>query len=655
MVASTISVEEIKALVDAMPGLGWAAWPNGDFICQSASMEEYTGFPSSRFVEREPHSGEFAWSELLHGDDYPRLEKAWLTAVGSQGIFDVAHRVRTGEGGFRWLRTAARAQKDSAGTIIYWLGTCLDIHDAVSEMQASKERERALQNFIDAVPVPIWAADEVGDPLYFNQALKSQVGIDAGNAEHRSSLTLDEVLSKVIHPEDLQSVSEALKAAFAGGERFKQKYRQVRADGSFRWTAGEANALTDKQGTIVRWLGVAHDIDDEVSAQTAILEREARLALIIETMPGLLWVSSPDGQPTYFSRQLEEWSGLTIDQIARDDVDTLTAIIEATIHPEHRQEVEATIRRSFETGEPWFRRFRQRRFDGTWRWLEARMEPLRDDSGRIIQWYGLQVDIENEFRAQESLRISQEKLARASSYAGMAELSASIAHELSQPLAAVIMSADACKRWLDSDPPKIEKARHSADCVVRDANLASEVVRRIRALFQRTSEERQIVDINQLVHSVTKLMADELKSSSIRLELDLDSSLRQLSVDSMQIQQVLVNLIHNAAESLADVTDRERLITVKTSASEAGARVEVTDVGRGIKDIERIFMPFFTTKSSGLGMGLSICETIVLSHGGRIWAENTATGARVLFTLDDQTAEISTKQHPEAFVVPASV
>ncbi|MCM2458192.1 PAS domain-containing protein [Rhizobium sp. CG4] len=654
MIASTISVEEIKKLVDVMPGFGWAAWPNGEFICQSVSMESYTGFPSSKYVARDPDSGEFAWSELLHKDDYVRLAQTWLAAVESRGTFDVAHRVRTATGAFRWLRTTARAQTDAKGEILFWLGTALDIDDAVTEIESSRERELALQSFIDAVPTPIWAADHLGRPIYFNQALREQVGIQIGH-DDSEKMSVDEILSLVIHPDDLQSVAEALKSTFAGGQRFKKKYRQVRAGGGFRWTKGEVNALPDNDGIIRRWLGVAQDIDDEVRAQAAILEREARLALIIETMPGLLWVSSPDGQPTYFSRQLEEWSGISVDQIQHGDVDTLHSIIEATIHPADKADVETTIRQSFASGEPWFRRFRQRRFDGTWRWLEARMEPLRDDAGKIIQWYGLQVDIENEFRAQESLRLSQDKLARASRYAGMAELSASIAHELSQPLAAVMMSADACRRWLEMSPPNIERAIHSADCVVRDANMSSEVVRRIRALFQHKSEERTSTDINMLVDGVKELMLEELTLARTRLELELSPSLPLISVDSIQIQQVLVNLIHNSVEAMSDLDSSERVITVKTTASDAGIGVEVIDTGGGIEDIDRIFMPFFTTKENGMGMGLSICESIISSHGGKIWAENTGSGARIRFSLNDPMLSDAAMPLREADEVQISV
>ncbi|WP_156379858.1 PAS domain-containing protein [Rhizobium sp. Leaf383] len=628
---STISTEEIKALVDALPGFGWAAWPSGDFICQSVAMEKHTGFPSEKFTVRDPRSGEFSWSELLHPDDYDRLANSWLDAVRDGAVYDVAHRIRTADGTFRWLRTTARAQNDDHGNPVFWLGTSVDIHDTISELEATIERERVLQKFIDAVPVPIWSADTDGNPTYFNEALRRQVGLGEGTSVMGESL--DGILSRVIHPDDLVSVADRLKAAFAGGGTFRQTYRQVRADGRFRWTKGEINPLRHEDGTVDQWLGVAQDIDDEVSAQAAIAEREARLALIIETVPGLLWVSSADGQPTFFSRQLEEWSGLTVDRIQRNGADRLRDLIHATVHPDHQEDVEATIRESLRSGRPWARRFRQKRFDGAWRWLDARMEPLVNQDGAIVQWYGLQVDVENEFLAQESLRLAQDKLARASRYAGMAELSASIAHELNQPLAAVIMGADACRRWLEMSPSNIERAKRSADSIVRDANIATEVVKRIRGLFQHKTEERESTNVNLLIRSTLDLMQEEFALSGVHVEVDLDSGLGPVWVDSVQIQQVIVNLLRNAIEALLQVSSGERVISVRTFGSDLGTVVRIEDTGKGIGDIDQIFMPFFTTKDSGMGMGLSICESIIASHGGKLWAENTSSGAVISFTM----------------------
>ncbi len=630
--APKLSLGEIKALVNAMPGTGWAAWPNGDFICFSDALAEEVGY-STEYLASRDEKGDFAWKDTLHPDDYERLAKGWIEAMARRTAYDVTHRRKDANGQYRWLRSTARAQLDHEGNVAFWLGTSLDIHEAVSAMEASQERERSMQALIDTVPAPIWSTDAGGEPTAINRALAVQTGIVIDDLEGGDRTVLGEAIFQAIHPDDRLMVAEALMKSFASGDRFKLKYRQKRADGRYGWISGEAQPLRDESGRIIRWFGVCHDIDEEVAARLALAEREARLALIVNTMPGLVWASSAEGMPTYFSKRLEEWAGITIEDLARAGPDLLGSAILLTVHPEDRAVVETAIRESYSSGEPWYHRFRQRHVDGTWRWVEARMEPLRDDNGAIIQWYGLELDIENEMRGQEALRIAQEKLSRAAQYAGMAELSASIAHELSQPLAAVVVSSEACRRWLEMSPPNIVRAKASAECVVRDAAIASEVVKRIRALFQHKAEERETVDVNKLVRRLKDLIAEEMAAGGIRVKLDLGEPLPPAKVDSIQIQQVLVNLVRNAAEAVRATGGADRMIAVRTAAVEKDIVVEVTDNGGGIEEIEKIFMPFFTTKESGMGMGLSICQSIVTSHGGRLWAENTEAGARVSFTL----------------------
>lgn len=628
-------VDHIKSLVEAMPGFGWAAWANGDFIWQSRGMAAHTGLSQEEYVGRDT-DGEFQWSKLLHPQDYARLSKAWMAAVDRREDFSVTHLVKTASGEFRWLKSTAKAQKDAAGEVIYWLGTSIDIHEAVVAMEASKASEKLLREIIDAVPAPIWSVDETGRPIYFNQTLVRQVGIEIDH-ENKNERSLEAVTSKVVFSEDFERVVGALRKAFSTGEPLKEKYRQRRENGEYRWTTVQAAPLRDEEGRIIRWLGVTVDIDEEISAHAAVLEREARLVLMIETIPGLVWVSNPAGNPTYFSKQLEEWSGLKIDDLGSADGDTLAAIIMKTIHPEDQALVETSIRQSFSSGQPWALKFRQRRSDGVWRWLEARMEPLRDASGAIVQWFGLQLDIDNEVRTQDALRLAQEKLAQAAQFAGMAELSASIAHEVSQPLASISMSADAARRWLDMEPPNIQRAQLSAEAVLRDAGIASDVVKRIRALFQHSSEEREAGCINALVETARDLMADALTQKGTRIRLVLDRGLPGAFLDSIQIQQVLVNLIRNACEAMSDGACSKRLITISTELIDEDIRVQVKDTGPGIRAPEKIFAPFYTTKESGMGIGLSICQSIVKAHGGRLWAENTGDGACVSFTLPAAT------------------
>lgn len=629
---SRVSVEEISKLVNSMPGLGWAAWPDGEFVCHSRTMEEHVGVSTSELASRQPN-GDFAWKDTLHPEDYERLSQGWMEAVRSQRTYDVSHRVKTANGEFRWLRSTAKAQLDDSGDVVFWLGTSIDIHDAVMAMEASFEREKGMRALIDTVPAPIWSTDAKGEPTAINRALADQTGISIRDLDRGDRTVLAEAIFQAIHPDDRAMVQDALMRSFSSGDGFKLKYRQRRADGRYGWISGEAQPLRDDEGGITRWFGVCHDIDEEVATQLVLAEREARLALIVNTMPGLVWASSAEGMPTYFSKRLKEWAGIDIGDLVRAGQDLLSSAVELTVHEEDRADVEATMRRSYRTGEPWHHRFRQRHADGSWRWVEARMEPLRDEVGAIIEWYGLELDVDNEVRSQESLRIAQERLTRAAQYAGMAELSASIAHEVSQPLAAVVVGSDACRRWLEMSPPNIERAILSSENVVRDANIASEVVRRIRALFQHKSESREIVDITDLILRVQDLIGEEMTASGIRLNLDLDGAMPSVRIDSVQIQQVLVNLVRNAAEAVAQHGGPSRSVAVRAAVVRQDIVVKVTDSGGGIEDLERIFTPFFSTKDNGMGMGLAICQSIVSSHGGKLWAENTGEGARLSFSL----------------------
>jgi C4-dicarboxylate-specific signal transduction histidine kinase len=260
---------------------------------------------------------------------------------------------------------------------------------------------------------------------------------------------------------------------------------------------------------------------------------------------------------------------------------------------------------------------------------------MRDEEGRIVQWFGLCHDIDDQVHAEDALRRTAGKLAQASRAASMAELSASIAHEVNQPLAAIVANSQACHRWLSATPPNIERAMTTAERITRDANDAADVVSRIRGLFRQAPHPRTVEDINRLIDEVCRLMADEITSKDARVETTLDPDLPRVALDRVQLQQVLVNLMRNGIEAMDTVLDRARVLQIRSSRDGADAiRIEVRDAGHGFEDAERVFEPFFTTKRHGMGMGLAICRSIIESHGGRLWtANNEAWGALVAFTL----------------------
>jgi two-component system, LuxR family, sensor kinase FixL len=253
---------------------------------------------------------------------------------------------------------------------------------------------------------------------------------------------------------------------------------------------------------------------------------------------------------------------------------------------------------------------------------------------QVMKFFGLDVDIEDSAELAKALRDAHEKLAQASRLAAVAELSASIAHELNQPLQAVVAHGRACVRWLAATPPRIEEARLSAENVVRDANAAADVVSRIRALFRHAAPQKVDLDINKLILQVCTLMADDIQRDAVSLETILGEDVWRVSADAVQIQQVIVNLVRNAIEALAATDKRPRLLVIRSRRDADHVVIDVEDHGTGQVNFDKIFEPFFTTKKTGIGIGLAICRSIVEAHAGRIWAvRNVSRGVTFSFSL----------------------
>jgi signal transduction histidine kinase len=256
-----------------------------------------------------------------------------------------------------------------------------------------------------------------------------------------------------------------------------------------------------------------------------------------------------------------------------------------------------------------------------------------EDEGIAVQLAQMASLAIAEGRLHEKLRLAQETLARATQAASLSELSASIAHEVNQPLAAVVANSHACQRWLAAESPNLERAKKTVERIIRDANAAADVVSRIRALFKQSVEVRTSMALDSVIAEALNLMAEEVARRRVRLNVDVESNLPLLPLDRVQIQQVLVNLIRNAMEAMAAAAG-DRVVGLRTRRIGDVVQTEITDRGRGVESPDKIFEPFFTTKGDGMGMGLAICRSIIESHGGRLWAEeNEPHGATFVFTL----------------------
>ncbi|MBY5399472.1 AAA family ATPase [Rhizobium leguminosarum] len=375
-----------------------------------------------------------------------------------------------------------------------------------------------------------------------------------------------------------------------------------------------------------------------ISLENAALFREAQetherarraaeeLRLSYDMIPALAWNSLPDGTVVSCNKQWHDFTGIPQGLL-------LDSAWARSIHPDDIEKVVAKWKALIEAGEAGEIEARMIRFDGVARSFLIRATPMRDADGKLIKWYGTNTDIDDLKRIEEA----QELLARAGRLTALGELTASIAHEVNQPLMAIVMNAATCLRWLSDEQLDVQEARQAAERIIRDGHRAGDVITSIRALARKSPLAMEEVDVNSMIEGVLVLTRGELQRHGIKLETELDMNTGSTVGDRTQLQQVVLNLILNAVEAVGSAESRPRRLHVRSFKSSDGKPlVQVADSGPGVDPLtmEQIFDAFFTTKSGGLGMGLSICRSIVEAHGGRLWVTpNKPEGSVFSFTL----------------------
>ncbi|RUU14205.1 PAS domain S-box protein, partial [Mesorhizobium sp. USDA-HM6] len=560
----------------------------------------------------------------------PTIRRSIEARFRDEQVFQEETRVARMDGSvtdvlFTTARPGAIADKSLVGFV--------DITERKKAEEALRSREQELSQLVDMVPSLLWRLSSEGEPVFFSKRMIEFLGLDVGDYDRPEMSGLAAAIVAFVHPDDTARLEEALNRSLATGESFSLNYRLRRADGVYRWMSGRAEPLRDESGQIVQWYGLSHDIDDQLRVEEALRERERSLWQLVETLPVMIDCTAPDGEPMYRSRQLREFLGYELEELDGTGKGRLAGTLDAGVHPDDLAGVKANYAHSLATGKPYARRHRLRRFDGEYCWVDMRAAPMRNAEGAIVQWNVVCLDIDGEVRAQEELRLARERLARASQAASLAELSASIAHEVNQPLAAVVANSHACQRWLMAEPPNLERAQKTVERIIRDANSAADVVSRIRALFKQSVETRTSNALSSVIAEALNLMAEEAVRRRIRLDVDVNRDLPLVALDRVHIQQVLVNLIRNGMDAMESVA-HDRVLGLRVRTRGDVIQTEISDRGPGVASPERIFEPFFTTKENGMGMGLAICRSIVESHGGRLWVEkNEPHGATFIFTL----------------------
>jgi PAS domain S-box-containing protein len=370
---------------------------------------------------------------------------------------------------------------------------------------------------------------------------------------------------------------------------------------------------------------------------------EKRLRKVIEGIPAMAFSVHPDGTPDLVNQRWLEYSGLTKDTAAG-------AGWESTIHPDDVHRHVSKWREALASGAPFENEARHRSATGQYRWFLVQALPLRDPQGRIVKWYGTLMDIEERKRAEEErerLRRLESHLAHTNRLSMLGELTASLAHEINQPIGAVIASAGASLRWLDREQPELQRAREAITRIKDDGKRAADIIAGLKAFYRKEgSPQRTLLDVNEVVGEMLVLLRGEAERHAVSMRTQLAPELPAVRADRVQLQQVLMNLMVNGIEAMGPAGGK---LVICTSRSDDGVKVSVSDTGPGIPadKLEHIFNAFVTTKPAGTGMGLAISRTIVESHEGRLWAEAGAgVGATFHFTLPAA---------PQAGVSPESV
>jgi PAS domain S-box-containing protein len=527
------------------------------------------------------------------------------------------------------LAGAASFEGESQG-----VGFVLDLTERKRVEQALRQSEAYLAEAQRLTHAGSWVYDHIlGKVKHYSDEAFRLFGLDPRRSSGPPQL---EETGQLIHPEDRERVFEQLAQIFSDKAEYEQDYRIVLPDGTVRHLHSIGHPVLDQAGELVEYFGTVIDVTERKCAEQRLLATVDELQLrvsMLQHIPVAAWSVMPDGTSDIVNQLWFEYTGQT-----PEHVNSHPEAWMATLHPEDRETAAGIYWDGIRSGRGFAMEARfLRARDGAYRWHLNRAVAVRDSEGNILRFVGTSTDVHDWRQAQEDLRNTQAELAHTTRVLTMGELTASIAHEVNQPLGAIVTSAGACERWLAAKPPQMEKARRALERIVNDGKRAGEVIKRIRALMKRQALQKEWLQINEAILEVIAIAQHQLRRNAILLEKQLAEGLPLIRGDRVQLQQVLLNLIINAMEAMSGIDGRRRELTIVSVADGPEAvAVEVRDSGMGV-DPERaahLFEPFYTTKAEGLGIGLSISRTIVEAHGGHLSAAaNVPHGAVFRFSV----------------------
>jgi PAS domain S-box-containing protein len=609
---------ESRLIVDSIPGLVALLTASGDVEVVNPRVFEYFGKTLEELRQ-------WRTNDTVHPEDLPHVIDELKRSVASGSPFDIVQRLRRSDGVYRWFQSRGFPIRDANGQVDRWCVLLTDTDDRKRAEDAvrSSERGRKFNMIIDTIPTLYWSSRADGSAEFFNRHYLDYVGLSAEQAS-------DWGWTVAVHPDDLNGLAAAWQRIVASEKPGEAEARLRRRDGQYRWFLVRASPLRDENGKIVKWYGIKTDIDDRKRAEEKLRRSEAFLAQgqNLARIGNFSWVVATDeikgSEQLYRIFEFELGVPITFD------------LIGSRVHPEDLPMMYEMIGRAQRAVSDFEYEHRLLMPDGSIKHLHLIAHANRDHQDRL-EYIGAVQDVTQRRLSEEALSKARSELAHLTRVTALSTLTASIAHEINQPLSGILTNASTCLRMLNGDPPNVDGARETARRTIRDCNRVSDVTTRLRALFSKKEFAMERLDLNEAAREVIALSLSDLQMNRVILRSELADQLPPVTGDRVQLQQVILNLLRNASEAMATVEDRPRELLIRTERDERDrVRLSVKDAGVGFtpEGADKVFQAFYTTKKDGMGIGLSVSRSIIEAHHGSLWATaNDGPGATFSFAI----------------------
>jgi PAS domain S-box-containing protein len=621
------SERELREVIETIPSMAWSAAADGAAQFFNGRWLAYAGLTADQ-------ARGWGWTVAVHPDDLNPLVEYWRAIMASGQSGEIEARLRRFDGVYRWFLLRATPSFDEDGRVVKWYGTNTDIEERKRAEGALRRSQAYLAEAQRLTHTGSCAIDGTShEILYWSEEMFRLFGFDP----QQGVPMWDQWLQR-IHPEDRDRFRMAGDRTFLEKVHCDVEFRIVKPDGTVKTIHGIGHPVLSPSGELVQVVGTMVDVTERRRGEESLRRSESYLAQAQRLAHIGSWAwEIPSKKALYIS---EEWYRL----YGFDPKDGMPSWEQRLqrVHREDRARFQATIDRAIAEKSDYDVEFRTLPPHGPSRYIHSVGHPVLGPSGELAQFVGVSMDITASKQAeQEHERLRQElaHLAHINRVSTMGELTASLAHEIKQPIGAAVTNAEACARLLDRDHPDIPEAREAALEMVKDARRAADIIDRVRSLYQKGSSELETIEVNEVIGEMVVMLENEANRHSVTIRADLGEGLPAVIADRVQLQQVLLNLMLNGIEA---IRDRSGELSIKSQLADDGQLlISVTDTGVGLpaENADQIFNPFFTTKYKGTGLGLAITRSIVESHGGRIWATpNSGPGATFYFTLPSRVA-----------------